>query len=286
MPAQLAALMALLAGRGFGVEVCYTTAAADSVRELAAAAAETSDLVLACGGDGTVHGAVQGLAGTRAALGVLPLGTANALARNLRLPLDPVAALTALLGYTARAIPLGEITTATRTRLFAVMAGCGPDGALVHALDPGQKSRFGRHAYYGHAARLFLTRRWPAFAVEYRVAGDAGWQRAEAAALMASRIPDLGGLFSGLTPAARLTDGTLHVHLLRAPAQVSFPAWFALSRARLPNPLLTTVDVEELRAEPLGVSPVYAQADGEPMGALPVRLRIAAATLNLLMPAE
>jgi diacylglycerol kinase family enzyme len=287
---QLPAIESLLEGHGFRVEVVATTESRDSARELASIAAGMSSVVVACGGDGTVHGVIQGLARTPAALGILPLGTANALARNLQIPLDPLSAMARLLTYEPRLIPLGEMQTASRTGLFAVMAGCGPDGALVHALTEGGgaelKSRFGRQAYYAHAVRLFLTRRWPGFEVEMRRSGSGEWTRVRAVAVMASRVPDLGGLFSGLTPLASLTSARLRVHVLKAPSQVSFPAWFVLSRLGLPNRWLTTLDVEELRCTPVGDggAPVFGQADAEAMGAIPMTLRVVPDALWLLMP--
>jgi len=282
LSAQLPAMRTLLEGAGYRVEVCATTGEEVSARRLGAAAAVTAELVLACGGDGTVHGVVQGLAHTQAALGVVPLGTANALARNLGLPLDPLAAVARLMTYAPRRIPLGQVETAGETRYFITMAGCGPDGTLVHSLSSAEKARFGRGAYYAHAAGLFFTRRWPAFAVEYRVGAE--WVRGRAVAVMASRVADLGGLFSGLTRAAQLTSVRLQVQILRAPAVISFPAWFGLSRVGLRNPWLETVDVDELVARPLGTKTIYAQADAEGLGAIPLRLRVVEDALTLLMP--
>ncbi|MBV8893487.1 MAG: acylglycerol kinase family protein, partial [Acidobacteria bacterium] len=66
---------------------------AEQARE---AAASGCDAVIACGGDGTIHDILQGLVGTPTALGVIPLGTANALAHDLGMPLDPVQAAQAL----------------------------------------------------------------------------------------------------------------------------------------------------------------------------------------------
>jgi YegS/Rv2252/BmrU family lipid kinase len=279
---QLPAIAASLAQHGYEADVAETTQAADSASELAAAAARTSSLVLACGGDGTVHGVVQGLAHSDAVLGIVPIGTANALARNLGIPLDPQAAVARLMTYKPKRIPLGEIETAAGTRLFAVMAGCGPDGLLIHELSSEGgarlKARFGRVAYYVHAARLFMMRRWPRFNVDVRVANE--WTALQAVAVMASRVPDLGGVFSGTTRRARLTDGQLHLQLLRAPAWVSLPAWMICGRLGLRSPWVRTMDVDELRCAGEGI---YAQADAEPMGPLPMRLRVVPDALWLLM---
>jgi diacylglycerol kinase family enzyme len=285
--AQMPAMMALLGAHGYEAKVIETTADPDSAMRIARqAAAMGSALVIACGGDGTVHGAVQGVARTDAVLGVLPLGTANALARNLGLPLDPLRALEQLLRYASRRIPLGQMETTMHSRWFAVMAGCGPDGALVHSLSQdgaaSLKKRFGRSAYYGHAARLFFTRRWPVFRVEIRSTGQA----IEAVALIASRVPDLGGAFSGTTRRAGMTDERLHLQVVRAPAWIALPAWMACGKIGLPNPWVTTIEASQVRCVPLGEEPVYAQADAEPVGALPMTLRVVPDALSLLMPSK
>jgi len=280
--AQLPAIVALLAGRGYEAMVEETRAAEGSACELAGAAAKSSAIVLACGGDGTVHGVVQGLAHTEAVLGVVPLGTANALARNLRIPLDPLAAIARLMTCTPRRIALGQIETAAGARLFAVMAGCGPDGLLIHQLSSARgarlKARFGRAAYYGHAARLFFTRSWPEIGVE--VSNGDAWTRMDAVAVMASRVGDLGGVFSGTTRRARIGDERLHVQVLRGPGWVSLPAWMICGRLGLRNPWVRTLDVRELQCTGRGS---YAQADAEPMGELPMRLRVVPEALWLLM---
>ena len=105
--------------------------------------------------------------------------------------------------------------------------------------------------------------------------------------MMASRIPDLGGLFSGLTRASRLHHPHLLVQLLAAPAHLAFPAWLTLSKAGLgrANPWLTTLEVEELRCMPAQPeSQDYAQVDGETVGPIPMSLRIVPSALSLLMP--
>ncbi len=118
-------LLRVLAGPGFEVLVNATTPEPDSVRTLARQASRSCDLVIACGGDGTVHGVLQGVAGTSATLGVLPFGTANALARNLLLPVNPVMALEKLLSFRSRQISLGRAETSVGCRWFTVMAGAG-----------------------------------------------------------------------------------------------------------------------------------------------------------------
>src|SRR3569623_1678968 len=86
------------------------TQAPGSAKALAIAAVrQCHDTVLACGGDGTVHEVLQGMVGTDVALGVVPLGTANALAQNLGLGRNPVKAVQALLNAQPVQIPVGRI---------------------------------------------------------------------------------------------------------------------------------------------------------------------------------
>lgn len=284
---QRAALEGVFAKHTVRIELFETTSAPESARLLATEAAHRCDLVIACGGDGTVHGVLQGVANTPACLGVLPFGTANALARNLGLPSDPVAALDKLLTFQPSSIPLGVATTPTGARYFTVMAGAGPDGRLIHEMKLAAKARGGRSAYYTEAARLFLTRSFPAFRIDLRTVGSEHWTTHEAAAIMVSRIPDLGGLFRGLTAESRLHHPHLIAKILAAPAHLSLPAWLASARSglRIPNPWLATLAVEEVRcAESASTHQTFAQADGEPVGPIPISITIQQRALRLLMP--
>ena len=99
--------------------------AADNAR---CAVADGSDTVFACGGDGTIHDVIQGLAGTPVALAILPFGTANALAHDLGIPLRPSAAAQVAVAGRVRRIPLGRIeyedfTGKSAARYFTVAAG-------------------------------------------------------------------------------------------------------------------------------------------------------------------
>src|SRR5579859_5134170 len=86
------------------------THAPGSGKSLALAAVRQGyDAVLACGGDGTVHEVLQSLVGTDVALGVVPLGTANALAQNLGLGRDPLKAVNALVTARPVEVPVGRI---------------------------------------------------------------------------------------------------------------------------------------------------------------------------------
>ncbi len=277
------ALLDLLRHQGIAAEALETRAPGDAQRLAAQAAASGCDTVFACGGDGTVHEALQGLVGTSTALGVLPLGTANALARNLGLSMDPIQALSQQLQFSPCRISVGEIDSAGQpSRFFTVMAGAGPDGILVYSLLAAQKSALGRLAYYAHAARLFATHRFHPFTVRYRLSGSADWHETQAVSAICVRVPDLGGAFGRLTPGASLLDDTLRLVLVKPPAGLGLPLWFASSAIGLHtlNPWLASLSVDEFH---LDGTNIHAQADGEWLGRLPVKVRIVRQGVWMLM---
>ena len=275
---------------GVAADAVLTAAAGEAQSIAADAAAKGSDAVFACGGDGTVHEVLQGLVGTNAALGVVPLGTANVFARNLGLSLDPLQALQQQLSFEPRAISVGEARYATKeseaTRCFIVMAGAGPDGALVYNLLAGKRSKLGRSAYYAHSLRLFLTRRFPAFRVEYRRSDSGEWLEQRGVSVMCSRVADLGGIFSRLA-SDRSCENELLLSIVKPPAAIGLPAWFAFSHARLSsqNPWLDKIRVSEFRCTPLSQNHrIHAELDGEWIGYLPVSVRLLPQAVSLLMP--
>src|SRR5260370_26959981 len=114
--------------------VCRSSSEATDPARVAVAAG--SDTVFACGGDGTIHDVIQGLAGTPVALAVLPFGTANALAHDLVIPLRPSAAAEVAVHGRVRRIPLGRIeyedfNGKPAARYFTVAAGTVSDAHLL-----------------------------------------------------------------------------------------------------------------------------------------------------------
>lgn len=281
---------AALSADGHSVDIACTTGPGSATRQ-ACEAAPGADVIFACGGDGTVHEVLQGLVTETGAppctLGIIPLGSANALARHLRISLDPVTAAIQQIRGKACIVPVGKVVCAGVVRYFAFMAGAGPDGALVHSLRARHKSHLGRLAYYTRAARLFFTRRFPAFEVDLALAGAGSSIRQKAVAVMATRIGNLGGLFRRLTNSnASIDDSALHLHLLSPPALVSLPLWFLsgwLGLRRL-NPLLKCIEAESFSCCPLKGREPDVQADGEWLGQLPMRVSMIPNALRILLP--
>jgi YegS/Rv2252/BmrU family lipid kinase len=171
-----------------------------------AALASGAELVVACGGDGTVNAVAGALAGTGAVLGVLSLGTGNLLAANLGIPgrlEDAVAVLTA---GTDRRIDVG---VADGDRVFVAMAGLGLDAAMIADTPEPLKARVGWPAYIPSIVRHLRDR---GVRVTLRLEG----RRVGHARVRALVIGNVGRLHAGidLLPEAVPDDGLLDVVVL------------------------------------------------------------------------
>jgi diacylglycerol kinase family enzyme len=172
------------------------------------------DLVVAVGGDGTVRGCAEGLAGTGVPLGIVPHGTANLLARTLRLPGHPKAAVAAALapGGTDRVIDLAVADGEP----FTAMAGMGLDAAVVAGTK--LKHQFGWLAYAMSGAMHLAL---PPARVSISLDGAPPVER-EARSVVVGNSGLLPGGFS-LLPDARLDDGVLDVGILAPHGPFGWP---------------------------------------------------------------
>jgi diacylglycerol kinase family enzyme len=259
------------------------------------AIARGCDSVIVCGGDGTVHEVMQSLVGTGVALGVVPMGTANALASDLGLAKSPAKAIQALLSATPVQVPVGRISYRTmdgaeQWRYFTVAAGVGADALLMARMDPGLKRRLGYLLYLVEAFRIWVSHPFPLFQARFRVNGNGNGRIEEASQLLAVRVRSFGGVLGTLAPCA-----TLHGENL------CLLAFKTRSRYRYMRFLLAVVgkrhtfskDVELLQADSVECVPrngsttqVFVEADGEVLGQLPARLEVAPQTLTLLIPRD
>jgi diacylglycerol kinase (ATP) len=285
--------LAVLRGAGVKVEA-FETIAPGSATEYARQAIDSGcDAVLACGGDGTMHEVLQALVGTQVALGVVPLGTANVLAQALDLGTSAAKAVRKLLSAQPIAVPVGRIHYRNekgeeQSRYFTVAAGIGADALLMARMDKKLKRRLGYILYMIEGFRVWATGPFPLFHVRIQSNGDSEPQLAEASQVLAVRVRSFGGALGVLTPGSTLRGEDLRL-----------VAFKTRSRVRYLNFLLATLagrqtfnrEIEILNADSIECLPrngssveVYAEADGEWLGALPVRLEIAPEKLHLLVP--
>src|SRR5713101_5514549 len=285
---------ALTVLRQGGVEATLepTRGQADATGQARQAIAEGCDAIFACGGDGTVHDVLQGLVGSNAALGVIPLGTANALAHDLGLPLSAVAAARASLTAKPRRIAVGRVEYQgfdgnPGSRFFTVAAGIGVDAHLFYKLNPLLKGHWGMAAYYAQATRLWLTHPMEKFTV---AVGQN--QKTEVSQLLAVRIRNFGGVLRQLAPGASLERDDLRLVLFRTRSRLAYLRYIvrglAGARWRVGGiDLVHGVKIGcQLRADAAPGLRIFVEADGELLGTLPVEISIVPDAVTLLVPAE
>src|ERR1700687_3064327 len=217
--AELNHAIGVIQSAGVRTELTVCRSSQEATDHTRCAVAAGSDTVFACGGDGTIHDVIQGLAGTPVALAILPFGTANALAHDLGLPFRPSEAARAAVNGTVRRIPLGRVEYEDlhgkpAARYFTVAAGIGVDAHLFYKLTADLKNRSGMAAYYLKAWQLWATYRMRRFDVEYGN-GFGPRQRATLTELLAVRIRFFGNILRELVPGASLDCRDLRTVMCR-----------------------------------------------------------------------
>jgi YegS/Rv2252/BmrU family lipid kinase len=266
-----------------------------SGRSLAQAAVRQGyDAVIACGGDGTVHEVLQSLVGTNVALGVLPLGTANALAQNLGLGRNPVKAARALLDARPVELPVGRIffqeaNGARAWRYFTVAAGVGADALLMSSMDPELKRRYGYALYILEAFKIWATHPFPFFDAAFKVNGNGETRTEQVSQLLAVRIRSFGGALGTLAPGATLRKKDLSVVAFKTRSRFDYLKFLLATMVgrQTFSRTIELLDADAVECRPLNGSStrVFVEADGEVLGALPSRIELAPETLTLLVPA-
>jgi YegS/Rv2252/BmrU family lipid kinase len=288
---DMQAAVAVLRDAGIEVTAAPTRAPSDASPQVNQAIAEGCDTVFACGGDGTVHDVLQGLVGTQVALSIIPLGTANALAHDLGLPLSAAGAARAALTAKSRRVAVGstiyrDLSGNPASRYFVVALGAGVDAALFHQLDPLVKVRFGMLAYYAQATWLWLTHPMQNFAVEFREANGA-MRQAEVSEVLAVRVRNFGGVLRELAPGASLDRDDVRLVLFQTRSRFTYLRYIVrgLVGARWSIGGVELVHSASVVCQPLPQSsPIYVEADGEVLGMLPAEISMVPDALTILVP--
>lgn len=286
-------VLAVLHKAGIEADALETNAPGSAGILAKAALRNHYDTILACGGDGTVHEVLQCIVGTEVALGVVPLGTANALAQNLGLSRSPVKAVRMLLAATPVQVPVGRIfyrdsNGAERSRYFTVAAGIGADALLMSRLDAELKRRLGYALYLVEAFRVWATNPFPLFTAEFEVKGSDETRVEEVSQLLAVRVRSFGGVLRRLAPGATLRNNTLSVMAFKTRSRLrylSFLLAVIAGRHTFSNKveMLEAIEVRS-RTRNGSHATVFVEADGEVLGTLPARIEVAPQTLTLLIP--
>jgi YegS/Rv2252/BmrU family lipid kinase len=277
----VAGIRDILQRGGWNVDV-HTTAGPGDARQVAEDARGAGfDVLVSHGGDGTAMQVAAGIVGTGVALGLLPGGTGNLLAGNLRLPRTATGAARALLKARRLQIDVGVIDRDDGPHYFAVAAGTGFDAQLMADTGLQAKRRWKFGAYVGRALTSLSTVR----SVPHRVTIDGTVHEIPAAMFLVLNcgklLPGFMNIRAGLVPddgwfdvVAVAADGALEsatavLELLFSSESKGRRVWWSRGR--------------NVRVELPGSTPRPVQLDGEVFGTTPFEARLLARALPVLV---
>lgn len=297
-PAEIESVQTELRAAGVDVSLVTTSSSRDATEQTRNAIARGCDTILACGGDGTINDVLQALVGSTSALGVIPLGTANALAHDLGLPLSPVAAARAALTAVPRRIAAGKITYRDASgnpglRYFSVTAGVGVDAHLFYDLNTMVKGHAGMLAYYLKALRLWMTHKMEFFDVHF-VTPKGEPASANVSELLAVRITNFGGILRQLAPGASLLRNDIRIVMFKTSNRWSYLRYVIRgmvgAKWKIPRIELEFVEKVTCQAAHSGEDKseekpkIHVEADGELLGTLPSEISIVPDAFTILRP--
>ena len=266
----------MLAAHGAAGTVRLTEGPGHAHELARAAVAARASLVCAWGGDGTVNEVARAVTGTGTALGIVPAGSGNGLARELGIPADAERALTVALGRRERVIDVGEV----EGRLFVNVAGIGLDAHIAARFNERHSARRGLWPYVAIGTREILRYRAREYSI--RVGGETWEERA--LVIVCANARQYGG-GAVVAPAARPDDGHLDLLVVAArPALVAMRDALHLFRGtmdRAPGVRTARTPVVEIA----GREPILFHVDGEAVtGGLSVTVRVRPAMLRVRVP--
>jgi diacylglycerol kinase family enzyme len=257
------------------------------------AGAQGYEAIVVCGGDGTIFDVIQGLAGSAVPLGIIPFGTGNVIAQNLKVPRDPAAAARWILCSHPRSVGLGKITCCTvggrESWLFAMAAGMGMHASLMSEARRSGKSRVGRAAYFAAGGRLLLNHPVRSFDLQITTTNGSVIE-AQVCEALAVRVAELnrwrpgGGLDFPFLRLATV-EGASRSRLALACFEALFRAGGARDREPAANAAAIYRDVVRVVCKPTPDltydPPIAVQADGEVLGASCATIEMAGLNVSL-----
>ena len=234
------------------------------------------DLVIVGGGDGTLNGVLQGLVGAKLPLGLLPLGTANDLAKTLGIPTDLTAACEVIAGGHTRRIDVGRVNDA----YFFNEASVGLSVALCRALTREAKARFGVLALLYNAVVLLLKMR--RFRARVRM-DDAKEFDVRTVQLTLGNSRNFGGFIA--SDDAKIDDRLLDLYSVGFEERWSyFDAFRALVQRRY-DEARSVHTLHGKRFEVTTKRPKHIEADGEIVTSTPAVFQVVPRAIAVYVPA-
>lgn len=238
------------------------------------------DLVAVYGGDGTTMQAVAGMVGHEVPVALIPGGTGNLLAGNLRLPRRPTAAAKVAVRGVPRSIDLGALERVEGDRYFAVACGAGFDADLMAATSGEAKRRWRMGAYVAQGLDAVAKLK----VVPHRITVDGAVHEMDAVMVLVANCGEIIPPFVRLHAGVALDDGILDVAVANAATLMEGVdvVWRLLTGRLDAAHRLRFFRGEVVTVETLEPQPV--ELDGEPDGVTPFTARVVPHAIRVMVP--
>ncbi len=260
--------------KNISVEIFESKKIGEATEFARGAAILSVDLIIAAGGDGTINEVINGMAGGKARLGVLPLGTANSFAAQMQIPFELTEALEICVSGKPQIIDLGR----ANGRYFSIAAGVGFDARAVKEVRPGIKRMFGSFAYILAVMKVFFTYRHK----KLRIMID-DTVRTEGFFAIICNTRFYAGEFE-ITSDAVIDDGFLDIVIFKKQSAAALISYMMkISLGILGN--YRGGDVEYRKAKKVSLESeenIDVHIDGEPFGFTPLHVDIVSGVLEVM----
>lgn len=269
----------VLQSAGYQVKTHETAGEGDATAFCLQACSEGYDLVVAIGGDGTLHETMNGLADQehRPALGIVPMGTVNDFARALQIPLNPADAIRTLSSSRTQRVDMGRLND----RLFVNVVAAGSLAGSLSSVTSEDKTRLGFLAYLKEGIKELASNSAHALTITH----DGEVWEGSSPLFIAALTNSVGG-FEKLAPGAAVDDGLIHCFIVK---DLHLLNTVTVSISLLLGNLRNHKDVIYFTAREVSVhsaDPVKTNADGEEGPPLPIRLRTIPRHIRVIVPEQ
>jgi diacylglycerol kinase (ATP) len=264
-------------------KIRLTKGPGSATKKAAKAARKGYGVIVAAGGDGTINEVINGIVGTDAALGILPLGSVNVLARELRIPLKLKDAWKVIEDGHTRTLDLVhmeyEVEGKLHNRYFVQLAGFGLDAHIVKQVTWLQKKKWGPLSY---VLETFKSVSDELPKIQVRI--DDG-EPVEAAFALAGNGRYYGGPIPVFSKAS-MTDGLVDMCLFQSGRRRDILNYLQAILRGAHTKTRGIIYQQAKSVEITSASPVPVEIDGEFVGHSPVRLKVVPSALKILVPAS
>jgi YegS/Rv2252/BmrU family lipid kinase len=280
-PRQIERLIKSLSEQGIEIDPLATECSEHACELAAKSVGVGAEVVIVCGGDGTINEAAQSLVGTETALAVWPGGTANVLAHELGLSRNARTLARMINENQIRTISVGRAVKPEQNweRYFLLMAGIGLDATIVHGVNLQLKKKAGVGAYFASGLNYLAQLPLTPFSVDFN------GKHYDSTFTVIANAANYAKWFT-LAPDAKLDDDKFDICLFNSQSRLAYLGYalLSLTGSHTMSPGVVYQHAGEVKANSNDAALV--QLDGEVVGHLPMKFEIVPHSLRVVAPVK